>query len=185
MCRYDAINGLPAVQQSITFEKVRGSFDGEFLLDYLNLCMHINCFSFTGMHCLQHCGTAQSNSCSRGRVTDAWQDSLYLCIEIFLTSTHTHTHVYTHTLKDRSSVLGADLAIEELEKAIGALKYMKTRFSNSPTADMSDELLSFLSDLMKVRNSSYIPLYALCQYYYVNHAPGDTYDHQVWDSPML
>ena len=47
-------------------------------------------------------------------------------------------------------MLGAGLAMEELEKAIGALEYMKDRFSNSPTLDMSDELLAFLSDLMRV-----------------------------------
>ena len=82
----------------------------------------------------------------------------------FAYDSHTHTHTQTHTLctyiytntnthvctKDRSSVLGADLAVEELEKAIGALEYMKSRFSNSPTIDMSDELLSFFSNLMRV-----------------------------------
>ena len=44
--------------------------------------------------------------------------------------------------------------IAELEKAIGALEYMKDRFSNSPTLDMSDELLSFLSDLLRVGSLS-------------------------------
>ena len=37
-----------------------------------------------------------------------------------------------------------------MEKAIGALEYMKDRFSNSPTLDMSDEMLAFLSDLLRV-----------------------------------
>lgn len=47
-------------------------------------------------------------------------------------------------------MVSAGRVVEALEKAIGAIEYMKDRFSNSPTLDMSDELLSFLSDLLQV-----------------------------------
>jgi hypothetical protein len=87
---YDAINGLPAVQPSVTFEKA--------------------------------------------------------CIIFNMAALHSQIAAQV----DRSTVQGAGQAVEALEKGIGALEYMKDRFSNSPTLDMSDELLSFLSDLLRV-----------------------------------
>jgi hypothetical protein len=88
---YDAINGLPAVQQSTTFEKA--------------------------------------------------------CVIFNIAALHSQIAAQ----EDRSTVLGAQLAVEEIEKAIGALEYMKDRFSNSPTLDMSDEMLAFLSDLLRAQ----------------------------------
>ena len=52
-------------------------------------------------------------------------------------------------------MLGTSKVVETLEKGIGALEYMKDRFSNSPTLDMSDELLSFLSDLLRVSSGTF------------------------------
>ncbi|CAI8016224.1 Rhophilin-2 [Geodia barretti] len=88
---YDAINGLPAVQQSVTFEKA--------------------------------------------------------CIIFNIAALHSQMAAQ----EDRSTVAGASRAVASLEKGIGALEYMKDRFSNSPTLDMSDELLSFLSDLLRAQ----------------------------------
>lgn len=88
---YDAINGLPAAQHSVVFERA--------------------------------------------------------CVLFNLTALHTQIAAQ----QDRSTEEGMDTAVKSLEKAIGYLEYMKGKFSNSPTKDMSEDMLMLLSDLMKAQ----------------------------------
>eukprot|EP00731_Ephydatia_muelleri_P025948 Em0018g48a len=54
--------------------------------------------------------------------------------------------------QDRSTREGLDVAICNLQKAIGCLEYMKDKFSHSPTKDMSSEMLNLFADLMKAQS---------------------------------
>ncbi|XP_019850691.1 PREDICTED: rhophilin-2-like isoform X2 [Amphimedon queenslandica] len=53
--------------------------------------------------------------------------------------------------QDRSTKENIQTAISYLEKALGIIEYMKHNFSHSPTLDMTPQVLSFFSDLMRAQ----------------------------------
>ena len=51
---------------------------------------------------------------------------------------------------DRGSVEGRAEAVDLLEKAVGMFEYVRDKFSNAPSKDLSPDMLSMLADLMRV-----------------------------------
>ena len=51
---------------------------------------------------------------------------------------------------DRGSVEGRAEAVDLLEKAVGMFEYVRDKFSNAPSRDLSPDMLSMLADLMRV-----------------------------------
>lgn len=60
-------------------------------------------------------------------------------------------HTQIAAQQDRSTPEAIDKSIKQLEKALGVFEYMKHYFSHSPTMDMTIEILSLLSDLMRAQ----------------------------------
>ena len=69
---------------------------------------------------------------------------------------------------DRESQ-GLTKAVDLLEKAAGMFEYVRDKFSQAPSPDLSTEMLSMLADLMRVSTLNVLAMNCYQEWQYYNY----------------